>query len=307
MTKHSPIPPKPSLLERAAAVYDFGAAIRAPAPGVATPPPGPTVAPKPIDPSWLATPATGRTAAVAIDELRDAGFILPDAPVSALAEEFRIVKRQLLLAAAGGGKEGDDPLDRGRMILVASAQPDEGKTFCAVNLALSLASEKDFEVLLVDADFAKPEILSTLGLATGGNGAGLIDAIADPGIAPETLVIGTDIANLSVMPAGRATNDATELLASARTRTVLDGLVAQRPRRVVIFDSAPALAASSASVLALHVGQVLMVVRADQTSEDELREALSLLAGCGSVQLLLNGAVFSPNGRRFGAYYGYGN
>ena len=305
MTKHSPITPKPSLLERAAAAYDFGAAVRAPAPGEAEP--APITPPKPVDPRWLAPPASGRSADVATDELREAGFILPDAPVSALAEEFRIVKRQLLLAAAGGGKEGDDPLDRGRMILVASAQPDEGKTFCAVNLALSLASEKDFEVLLVDADFAKPEILSTLGLATGGNGAGLIDAIADPSIEPETLVIRTDIANLSVMPAGRATNDATELLASARTRDVLDGLVAQRPRRVVIFDSAPALAASSASVLALHVGQVLMVVRADQTSEDELREALSLLSGCGSVQLLLNGAVFSPAGRRFGAYYGYGN
>ncbi len=305
MTKHSPITSKPSLLERAAAAYDLGAALRAPAPGEAAPPPPPTT-PKPVDPSWLAPPPGGRSATIAIEERREAGFILPDAPVSAIAEEFRIVKRQLLLAAAG--KEGAAPLERGRMILVGSAQPDEGKTFCAVNLALSLASEKDFEVLLVDADFAKPEILSTLGLSTaGGNSAGLIDAIADPSIVPETLVIRTDIVNLSVMPAGRATNDATELLASARTRVVLDALVAERPRRVVIFDSAPALAASSASVLALHVGQVLMVVRADQTSEAELREALGLLSGCDAVQLLLNGTVFSPAGRRFGAYYGYGN
>lgn len=303
MTKHTPIPPKPSLLERAAAAYDLTGALRAPA-ADAAPVKKPAPAPKPVEASWLAPVPGGRTGKVAMEELREAGFIMADAPVSALAEEFRIVKRQLLLAA-GGGKEGDDALKRGRMILVASAQPDEGKTFCSVNLALSMAQEKDVEVLLVDADFAKPEILSTLGLAS--SGPGLVDAIADPSVDVESLVIRTDIGSLSVLPAGRATNDATELLASARTRTVLDGLLERRPRRVVIFDSAPALAASSSSVLALHVGQTLMVVRADQTSEAELREALALLSGCDSIQLLLNGAVFSPAGRRFGAYYGYGS
>ena len=233
---------------------------------------------------------------VAVDDLRENGYLLPDAPVTALAEEFRIVKRQLLLAA------GEN--DRARLVMIASAEPDEGKTFCAVNLALSLAAERDTEVLLVDADFAKPEILSTLGLA---NGDGLMDAIVDRTLDVESCVIRTSIPNLSVLPAGKHYNDATELLASDRMREVLDRLMTSHPSRVVIFDTPPALAASAASELALHVGQVLLVVRADTTTEAGLRDALGLLGGCDQIRLLLNRVRFAPSGPRFGAYYGYGN
>jgi protein-tyrosine kinase len=233
---------------------------------------------------------------VAVDELRENGFLLPDAPVTALAEEFRIVKRQLLLTA--------DANDRARLVMVASAAPDEGKTFCAVNLALSIAAERDTEVLLVDADFAKPEVLSTLGLA---GGKGLMDAIVDRTLDVESCVIRTSIPGLSVLPAGKAYNDASELLASDRMRDVLDRILASHPTRVVIFDTPPVLAASAASELSLHVGQVLMVVRADTTTEAGLRDAIGLLSGCDQIRLLLNRVRFAPGGARFGAYYGYGN
>jgi exopolysaccharide/PEP-CTERM locus tyrosine autokinase len=303
MTNQRPLPPRSSLLERAAEVYDFKAALERRQPveplsgGDPLPQaPAPAVTPAPAD-----LPHPGRYGEVDRVELAEAGFIVPDAPVSAIAEEFRIVKRQLLIAARGG--PGVPPVDRGRMILVASAQPDEGKTFCAVNLALSIAAEKDVEVLLIDGDFAKPEILSILGLE---GGPGFIDALADAAVDVEACVIRTDIPNLSVLPAGRRTNEATELVASDRTRTLLEQLVGRNPARILIFDSPPTLAASQASVLALHVGQVLMVVRADKTSEPELREALGHLAGCASIQLLLNGVAFAPRSRRFGSYYGVG-
>lgn len=232
--------------------------------------------------------------------LAEAGFILPDAPPGPLAEEFRIVKRQLLLSALG--EQGNEPVRNGRAILVASAEPDEGKTFCAVNLALSLAREKSIEVVLVDADFAKPEILSTLGL-TGG--PGLIDALSDPAIDIESCLIRTDLANLSVLPAGRQLNETNELLAAEVMRTTFEKILSN-PSRIVIFDSSPALAASTASVLAGLVGQTVMVVRADTTGENELREALNLLDRCEHVRLLLNAVQLAPRGRRFGAYYGYG-
>jgi exopolysaccharide/PEP-CTERM locus tyrosine autokinase len=225
---------------------------------------------------------------------------MPDAAVTGLAEEFRIIKRQLLLGA--GGKT-HLPDEKRRAILICSAQPDEGKTFCAVNLAMSLASEKEVEVLLVDGDFPKPEVLATLGLE---GGPGLIDAIADPGLDPESLVIATDIPGLSVLPAGRHVNNVTELLSSDRTREVLAVLAGASRRRLVIFDSPPALVASPATVLATHVGQLVMVVRADRTTEADLREAVGLLSGCEDISLILNGAGFAANGRRFGSYYGYG-
>ena len=313
MNKHSSLRTRGSLLERAAEIYDFGSALRA-AP-VATPVPEPEVKqaaqpqPEPEPPVVPVAKAPARPqpagprpvgkAKVDREALAEAGYILPDAAVSGLAEEFRIVKRQLLLAT--GGKSGIAE-DKRRTVLVCSARPDEGKTFCAVNLALSLASERDVEVLLVDGDFAKPEILSLLGLE---GGPGLIDAIADPHADPESFVIRTDIPGLSVLPSGRHANNVTELLASERTRDVLAALTGGNPRRIVIFDSPPALVASPASVLAANVGQVLMVVRADQTTDADLREALGLLSGCESVSLMLNGAGFAAR-RRFGSYYGYG-
>ena len=233
--------------------------------------------------------------------LGERGFIVPDSPAGPLAEEFRIVKRQLLLGMGAGSSVA---AEKRRTILVCSAQPDEGKTFCAVNLALSLAGERDMEVLLVDADFPKPEVLSILGLEA--QGAGLVDALADPSLDPERLVIRTDIGGLCVLPSGRYENDVPELLGSERTAKVLERLAEGRPNRIVIFDSPPALMASAAAALAAHVGQLVLVVRADKTTEADLKEAAGLLSGCPQISLLLNGTGFAATGRRFGSYYGYG-
>ncbi len=309
MSKHTPITPDPkggdrpkgprgpSLVERAAKVYDFSAVLRGPvhpvSDGHSSPTPFAAKAAEQIETAWASAAPIGRFGQVAMDELREGGFILPDASPCAIAEEFRIVKRQLLRQAA--------EVPNGRSILICSAQPDDGKTFCAVNLALSLAAERDVEVVLVDADVAKPEILSTLGLE---GGPGLIDAIADPEVDVEACLIRTDIPGLIVLPAGRPSNEATELLASERTRQVLDRLRTRDPRRIILFDSPPALAASPASVLAMHCGQLLFVVRAEQTGEADLREALDLLSACPRPQLLLNGVEYGSTNRRFGRYYG---
>ena len=232
--------------------------------------------------------------------LREQCLIEPDGPVTGLLEEFRIIKRQLLLTVSEA--RGTQDASFGRRILICSAHPGEGKTFCAVNLALSIAAEKNHEVLLVDADFAKPSVLSTLGLP---GGPGLMDALADPRIAVEDCIMATDIPGFYVLPAGNQTGSDTEYLASTRTEEVLDRLDRGAPNRIVIFDSPPALAASPASELAMHVGQAVMVVRADRTGEAALRDALGILSGCDDIRLLLNCTKFSPTGRAFGSYYGY--
>jgi protein-tyrosine kinase len=242
---------------------------------------------------------TPAVATVNRDLLSERGFIVPDSVPGPLAEEFRIIKRQLLVNASGA--LSGRPIENGRMILVCSAQSNDGKTFCAVNLALSLATERDTEVLLVDGDVAKPEILSTLGIE---GRQGLMDALSDPSLDIEDLIIPTDIAKLSVLGAGRQTNDDTELLASSRTREILAAMAAHNPSRIVIFDSAPALAASPASALALHVGQVVMVVRADRTTESELRDAVAMVSDCANINLLLNGATYVGGNHSFGSYYG---
>ncbi len=228
--------------------------------------------------------------------LRDRGMIVPEAGATALLEEFRIIKRQLLASAQAAGDAAS------RRVLVCSPLPGDGKTFCAVNLAIAMAAERDGEVLLVDADFAKPSVLSTLGLPKG---PGLMDALADPSLKVEDLVMATDIPGLYVLPAGNQTNSDSEWLASARTAEVLARLTSGAPGRMVVFDSPPALAASPAADLARHVGQAVVVARADKTGRNALEDAVQLLCACPDIKLLLNATHFSPSGRRFGTYYGY--
>ena len=321
MNQHTSLARRGSLLERAAELYGFDVAPPPPVAEAPTPRAAPAEvaapillaepvpaaeapvveAPAPPRPKRAPAPAPqGPVHAIDRRRLRDASLIEPEAPVGALAEEFRIVKRQLLLnARAMTGV----PEEKSRSILLCSAEPGEGKTFCALNLALSIAGEPDAEVLLVDGDFAKPDVLKLLGLEAE---RGLVDALADPALDPESLVLRTDLAGLSVLPAGRQVANVTELLASERARDVLARLAQARPNRIILFDSPPALSASPATVLAGYAGQLVMVVRADRTGEAELREALELLSGCERVSLLLNGAGFAAGGRRFGAYYGYG-
>jgi protein-tyrosine kinase len=299
-----------SLFERADAAFGLGP-VRAP---VVPPVPEPRRAPVPPppkqqlqsqgaaqDPTSTAPPQPapravafcGPFAAVDRDHLRAAGLIVPEDTVTGLLEEFRIVKRELLADA----RASDTPLSR--RILVCSPHPGEGKTYCATNLAIALAAERDLEVLLVDADVVRPSITARLGIEAE---QGLMDALADPSIRPESLVIATDIDGLFVLPAGTASSRDAELLASVRTAELLERLTQGAPNRILIFDTPPALAASPAAELAQHVGQALLVARADETSRAALEDAQQLLSACGDIKLLLNAARYSPSGRRFGTY-----
>lgn len=303
-----------SLIERAVASFDLGALSPPPVPAhLVKPASRPEPRPAPVEPVAdevadrvpppVETPIhfSGPRHPVDREHLRGQGIIVPEGSVTALLEEFRIVKRQLLLQAADLARMGGGPA--ARRVLVSSPHPGEGKTYCAVNLALSIAAETESEVVLVDADFAKPSVLSTLGLP---GGPGLMDALIDPSADVAGFVLGTDIPGLWVLPAGRSSSADSENLNSSRTAGVLDRLTQGAPHRMVIFDSSPALAASPPAELAKYVGQAVMVVRADSTGQGALEDAISLISGWPNIQLLLNAVQFSPSGRRFGSYYGYG-
>ncbi|HJS12181.1 P-loop NTPase [Sphingopyxis sp.] len=329
----------PSLLERAADMFGLDPAANAPTIDVSKLPPEPEkkakkakaepatetpqpeipdpvveaalaveaapVAPKPSPRKDVAKAAPAivptRQGTIDRDRLAARGMIVPGTPVTGISEEYRIVKRELIRNFGGAGNR--PILPRGHRVLIASANPGEGKTFSAVNLALSLAVEADHDVLLIDADIAKPSVLEALGLD---DGPGLMDALADPHLPLGDCLIQTDIPGLKVMPAGTGHMHDTELLASARTEALLAQLEQGAPGRILIIDSPPVLAASPAAVLAGHVGQTIMVVRADETLESALRDAIGLMGACPHIQLLLNGVKYSPGGRRFGTYYGQG-
>lgn len=243
--------------------------------------------------------APGKTATINLIRLRNMGMIAPDADKTQLAEEFRLIKRPLLMNAFGQGAEA---VKNGKLVMVTSSLPGEGKTFCSINLAISIAMEMNRTVLLVDADVAKPSVPRLLDIQAE---RGLLDVLDEKLPLPDVL-IRTNIENLVLLPAGRTHRRATELLASEAMNRLLHDLSTRYPDRIIIFDSPPLLSTSEASVLAAHMGQIVLVVEAEQTPEAALKEALGQLSACDVVGLLLNKGN-SLTGADGGYRYGYGS
>ncbi|WP_034348438.1 XrtA-associated tyrosine autokinase [Noviherbaspirillum massiliense] len=214
--------------------------------------------------------------------LRQHGMVVPNVEKSQVAEEFRFIKRPLLKNAA---RTGEDAGNRSNLIMVTSALPGEGKTFCAINLAMSIAMEVDHRVLLVDADVARPSVLRTLGLESG---PGLMDLLLDEQLDVADVLLRTNVERLSILPAGKSDKNATELLASQGMSRLLAEIGSRYSDRIVIFDSPPLLLTSEARVLASQMGQIAVVVEAEKTTQNALRDALRKIEACTNVSLIYN-------------------
>lgn len=230
-------------------------------------------------------------------KLRRLGMIIPDGERSQIAEEFRLIKRPLIKNAFN---QGSGAINNGNLIMVTSALAGEGKTFCAANLAMSIAMEMDHTVLLVDADVARPAIPNYLGLETG---RGLLDVLLDDKLDLADVLIKTNVEKLSILPAGSRHKRATELLASQAMSDLLREIARRYPDRVVIFDSPPLLLTSEAHVLASQMGQIVLVVAAESTTQQAIKEALRQIEKCDIVNLIYNKARTFPGGEYYG-YYG---
>ena len=249
------------------------------------------------------TPSVRRNARMLnIDLMRLAnlGMVTPDKPRSGLAEQFRIIKRPLIRNAQGLGAV---PVEHGNLIMVTSSMPGEGKSFSAINLAVSMAMELDFTVLLVDGDFAKPSVLSRLGLP---DERGLMDVLVGEIEDIGDVIFRTSIEKLSILPAGMPHPRATELIASAAMGNVLTEIGQRYSDRIIVFDSAPLLATTEARALFPYMGQIVLVVEAGRTTQGAVQAALSMLESCPVKMLLLNKAQSSGEGELYGYGYGYG-
>lgn len=226
--------------------------------------------------------------------LRDAGLLAPFDQQRQVTSEYRHVKRRLLAEVQAGTAN--------RLVLMASALPGEGKSFSSANLAMSLALEPDYTVLLVDADVIKPNLSRVFGLT---DRPGLVDAVADAAVDIESMVVTTSIEGLSILPAGRMDPNATELFASSRMQQVVDQLLAV-PNRLVVVDSLPLLLTTEARALVPLAGQILLVVRAESTPQQAVLQALELIGDDANVKLMLNAVVRTKAMKYLGyGYYGY--
>lgn len=265
-----------------------------------SPPQTGTIAAAEQSPVWHTVGAeVSRTGTMNVEKMRRAGMVTPDGERTQISEEFRLVKRPLLSNAF---RRDGKAIKHGNLIMVTSALPGEGKTFTAINLATSIALERDQTVLLVDADVAKASIPEFLGIPYE---KGLLDVLADETVQLSDVMIRTQVENFSILPAGRRHRNSTELLASEAMRKLVEELANRYPDRIIIFDSPPLLATSEASVLAAHMGQIVMVVESGKTPQEALREALNHIEQCEFVGVIMNkGSSAARDG--YGYYGSYG-
>jgi exopolysaccharide/PEP-CTERM locus tyrosine autokinase len=251
------------------------------------------------------TPATvSRTVELDFEAIAAQSLLTPNAPRSLLGDQMRVIKRPLIRNAFG---KGAAKLVHGNLIMVTSALAGEGKSFTAVNLAMSIAAELDHTVMLVDADVARPSVSRMLGLdvAEGSAfGPGLLDVL-DGSAAMSDVLVRTNVDKLTILPSGTQHERATELLASDAMTRLLEEMARRYPDRIIIFDSPPLLQTTESRVLATHMGQIVVVVRAGTTLQADVQSALATIEACPVRMMVLNQATATSD-RGYGYGYGYG-
>ena len=168
--------------------------------------------------------------------------------------------------------------------MIASAVPADGKTFTSINLALSLALERDISVLLVDSDVAKHHITTIFGLK---DQKGLLDSLTDDSLDPQLLIVPTSTRGFSIMPAGRRAEGTAELMSSNRMRQIVTHLCARNPRRIMLLDSPPLLITNEGRDSEI-AGQVVLVVRAGETPRHAVEAAIGMFGEKQAGGIILN-------------------
>ena len=236
-----------------------------------------------------------------LDKLSEANMLVPGGQLDQVfQDQYRRIKRPLLSNAFG---KTASLVENGNLILVTSSIPGEGKTYTSVNLALSIAQEKDNTVLLVDCDVAKQGVSRMLGIDKM---TGLVDVLEGDSLTIAEVMLQTDIPNLRVLSAGKQDEYVTELLASQRMSDLVNEIASRYDDRVIIFDAPPLLSTPQTQVVAGLVGQVVFVIETGKTSQTLVEDALALIPEEKAVGLVMNkNEGLSASGSYGYGYYGY--
>lgn len=232
------------------------------------------------------------------DQLTERGFIYNSASAHHIQEEFRHIKRKLLNNAFGPAAK---TLKHSNLIMVSSSNPNEGKTFISINLALSIALEQEKTVLLVDADVLRPSLHRELQFESK---KGLLEYLLDEVPSLSDVIYNTNVPNLKLIPAGKTHHLTNELLASTKMAALAEELAQRYPDRIVIFDCPPILGVTETPVLSSLVGQAVVVVEESKTKLNDVKKAVSHLDEDIAVGFVMNKTVMSKKDGY--GYYGYG-
>mgnify|MGYP001811938470 CR=1 FL=1 len=231
-----------------------------------------------------------------------ANMLVPGSPLGQdFQDQYRRIKRPLLSNAYG---KSAPLVEHGNLMLVTSSVPAEGKTFTAVNLALSIAQEKDRTVLLIDCDVARQGLSRMLGVDKS---AGLVDVLENSHMNIGDALLQTDIEHLRILTAGKQDEYVTEMLSSQRMTEIVDEIVNRYSDRVIIIDGPPLLSTPQTAILVGLAGQLVFVVVAGKTSQALVEEALELIPDEKATGIVMNkNQGLSIGGGGYYGYYGYG-
>jgi len=232
------------------------------------------------------------------ESLLERGYMFDASSRKITQEEFRQIKRKLLNNAFGGTSK---TLTNSNLIMVSSSNPNEGKTFISINLALSIALEQDKTVLLIDADVLRPSINRELAFEEK---SGLLEYLLSEVNDLSDVIYSTNIKNLKIMPSGQPHHLTNELLASNKMEELAKELAERYPDRVVIFDCPPILGVTETPVLSNLMGQAAIVVEESKTKIDDVKKAASLLNQDMAIGIIMNKTLKTTKDTY--GYYGYG-
>jgi protein-tyrosine kinase len=214
--------------------------------------------------------------------LQAAGLYPPERFARRLRDEYRAIRREVMGASLE--KLGATGQAVGPVVAVTSPGPGEGKSYTSLNLALSIAGQGVYDVLLVDADFVKRTVSIACNL---GDRPGLAELLSHPAASFFDYAYPTQMPRLHILPAGTASS-AHDLFAPARVAAVFEPIRSAMTEHIVIIDTPPILISSDTPVILDVAGQVLLVVRAGKSLQDAAREAVNRIRKTLPVGVILN-------------------
>jgi receptor protein-tyrosine kinase len=233
-----------------------------------------------------------------LEMLAQKGFVSTDARRQVINEEYRGIKRKLLDNAFGPLSKS---LKNSNIIMVTSSRQGEGKTFTAINLALSIALEQDKTVLLVDADVLRPNVMKTLQLK---NEQGLMEYLLGEKEDISEVMCRTNLDKLRIITAGKSHHLSAELLASERMFAAMEEFANRYPDRIVIVDTPPLLGINESAILANLAGQALVVTEEYKTKLVDVENAVKHLKPEMAIGFIVNKTEkISLEGGGYGYYY----
>lgn len=198
---------------------------------------------------------------------------------SPASEQYKMLREQVKRLRAESGI---------RSFSISSPVKRDGKTTVAVNLAAALSLDYEEKVLLIDGDLRAPSIHRYFSVPES---PGLADYLASAAkMNLKNLIQETFVPGLRILPSGRPSHLASELLAKERMKQAIEQAHAEFPGHHIIIDSPPILSTPDPLVIARHVDGVLLVIRAGKTPRDYLTKALQSLNSNKVMGVVLNGA-----------------